>query len=119
MYFNYREDRPFHGSASEIGSGLDIRADGNYVVAPPSLHRSGRRYSLVGASTPVLDPPDWLMYEILQRETGIFGHTEQPLRRSIGCNRGEAIMDGTRNIDLFKYGCGLVNTIHRTKWQGE
>jgi hypothetical protein len=30
--------------------GLDIRADGGLVVAPPSLHRSGERYAYVGDS---------------------------------------------------------------------
>jgi hypothetical protein len=29
-------------SASEIAAGLDIRGDGGYVVAPPSIHPSGR-----------------------------------------------------------------------------
>ncbi len=31
-------------SRDAIGIGLDIRADGGYVVAPPSLHRSGNHY---------------------------------------------------------------------------
>ena len=31
-------------SAGRLGAGLDIRADGGYVVAPPSLHASGSRY---------------------------------------------------------------------------
>jgi hypothetical protein len=31
-------------SASKLGSGIDLRADGGYVIAPPSLHASGQRY---------------------------------------------------------------------------
>lgn len=31
-------------SAGRLGSGLDIRGDGGYVLAPPSEHISGRRY---------------------------------------------------------------------------
>ena len=30
----------------KLGSGIDLQADGTYVVAPPSLHVSGRRYRL-------------------------------------------------------------------------
>lgn len=31
-------------SASKIGPGLDIRADGGFVVMPPSIHESGVQY---------------------------------------------------------------------------
>ena len=31
-------------TTSEIAPGIDTRAEGGYVVAPPSLHISGRRY---------------------------------------------------------------------------
>lgn len=33
--------------ASGILPGVDLRADGGYVVAPPSLHRSGRKYRFI------------------------------------------------------------------------
>lgn len=39
---------------------LDVRADGGQIVAPPSLHRSGRRYEVLpGPSEPAL-LPSWL-----------------------------------------------------------
>jgi putative DNA primase/helicase len=31
-------------SAGKLGAGLDTRADGGYIVAPPSVHASGRAY---------------------------------------------------------------------------
>ncbi len=39
--------------------GLDIRGDGGYVVAPPSLHRSGERYEWT-AEPGLATLPDWL-----------------------------------------------------------
>lgn len=32
-------------SASKLAQGIDIRGDGGYVIAPPSVHPSGRRYT--------------------------------------------------------------------------
>lgn len=37
-------DVEVRNSASKIGKGIDVRGDGGYVVAPPSIHPSGRVY---------------------------------------------------------------------------
>lgn len=42
-------------------TGLDCRADGGYVAAPPSVHPSGRVYAWVGESDAVADAPAWLV----------------------------------------------------------
>src|SRR5262249_9613727 len=40
--------------------GVDVKADGGYVVAPPSLHQSGRRY-VVTVDRPLAElPQTWL-----------------------------------------------------------
>src|ERR1700722_6539582 len=57
-------------SRSGIAPGLDIRGDEAYVVAPPSLHRSGKKYewpkgvSLGKGELPIL--PKWL-HELITR----------------------------------------------------
>jgi Bifunctional DNA primase/polymerase, N-terminal len=43
IFFAYPDDMEVQ-SHIDIRPGLDIRADGGYVIAPPSLHVSGRRY---------------------------------------------------------------------------
>jgi hypothetical protein len=51
-------------SVGTIGEGLDIRGTGGYVVAPPSLHESGRRYAwdvdFHPDNVPLAPIPDWL-----------------------------------------------------------
>jgi len=55
-------------SVKKLGAGLDVRGDGGYVVAAPSLHKSGKRYAwhpdLNLNSTEIADAPDWLLHEV-------------------------------------------------------
>jgi hypothetical protein len=42
--------------------GMDLKADGGYVLAPPSVHPTGAAYEwLVGPEAPLPDLPDWLL----------------------------------------------------------
>lgn len=51
----------------ELAKGVDLKGDGGYFVAPPSLHASGRRYAFdeaYGGKDAFLNPapaPQWLM----------------------------------------------------------
>lgn len=48
-----------------IAPGLDVRGDGGYIVAPPSLHQSGQRYTWRSGAAPGVVPlapmPSWLL----------------------------------------------------------
>jgi len=45
--------------------GVDLKTDGGYVVAPPSMHATGRRYTWGEYTSPgdvwIADAPDWLV----------------------------------------------------------
>jgi hypothetical protein len=49
-----------------LGPGIDIRGDGGYVIAPPSLHVSGGRYAVAAHGGEIARPPGWLT-ELLKR----------------------------------------------------
>lgn len=78
--------------------GLDIRGDGGYIVAPPSLHASGRRYEwdpgFHPEETAVAEAPKWLLD---------FLHTPKklPTERQEDALQ-DLIYEGTRNETLTK-----------------
>ncbi len=70
---------------------VDSRGDGGYVVAPPSLHYSGVRYT-VDPSTPseLADLPKWLSELI----------NAKPSERHLSIVANDGIPDGSRNCTL-------------------
>lgn len=48
------------GNRAGLCAGLDVRGDGGYVVVPPSVHRSGRRYRWIHRQPPAA-APGWLV----------------------------------------------------------
>jgi putative DNA primase/helicase len=110
-YFKYPLDYRIGGSASLIGQGLDIRAEGNYIIAPPSRHQSGGEYSWFGINTPIEDAPSWLIYEILtaektQREVSIGSGNITSGKKILT----EKIKAGGGNTYLFGQVRGLINS---------
>lgn len=75
-----------------LGPGLDLKGDGGYVLLPPSVHPSGRRYEWELSShpddAPIAPMPQWLLAMI--RPTGIpYGisegtFTQTPVRIPVG-----------------------------------
>ena len=45
LFFICPEDIGLKSESNAIGNGIDIKAEGGYVVAPPSLHETGVRYT--------------------------------------------------------------------------
>ena len=75
-----------------IGLGLDLKADGGYVLLPPSVHPSGRRYEWELSSqpddTPIAPTPDWLLQAIRPASTSPEKsegcHTQNNMRLPVG-----------------------------------
>lgn len=73
-----------------VAPGIDLRGDGGYVVAPPSVHPSGQRYAWVAGRTPEETTlallPAWLLHEV--DAAGRVGHPpgywRDLVRRGVG-----------------------------------
>jgi adenylate kinase len=57
----YRQPADREVRNCKLGPKLEIRGAGGYVVAPPSIHESGRAYLAEGSWAQIVDPPPWLV----------------------------------------------------------
>ena len=63
-YFRHPGQKVRNSAGTRLGAGVDVRADGGYVIAPPSRHASGRQYRWDATDEPpVLD--DWLLRRLV------------------------------------------------------
>lgn len=74
-----------------LGDGVDIKAAGGYVVAPPSIHPdSGLEYSWI-TELPIADPPAWLIELIRVRPAPVKTYEPRPV--SLNPSRSTSIAD--------------------------
>jgi hypothetical protein len=82
-----------------LAPGIDLRADGGCVVAPPSIHASGNHYIWVEGHGPgsikPADLPDWLLALISDKEKAA-GHSMNHWRQLVH----EGVPEGERNSTI-------------------
>lgn len=97
-------------ASSVLGPGIDVRGDGGYVIAPPSLHASGCSYSWTAQSDPP-SMPAWLVHLLteerrheavdvrqVRRDRGVSAWASTALAGEI--ERVQTAPEGTRNQTL-------------------
>lgn len=97
-----------------LAPGIDLKVEGSYVLAPPSLHPSGSRYiwypDSAPADTPLPQPPAWLR-ELIQlhrgKDSGVEGKPGNGVWRLLLAPIG----DGVRNDCLTRI-AGWLHLYH-------
>jgi hypothetical protein len=68
LYFRWLDGLEVRNSAGRIAAGIDVRGEGGYVLAPPSVHPSGRRYCWSpDCADSFAAAPDWLLETLVTR----------------------------------------------------
>lgn len=97
-HYYYRSDQKIK-NATGIYPGIDVRGEGGYVVAPPSIHQNGTQYRWEV-------PPDECDIHFADDQVMKFlsGESTEQKEKFTLPNK---IPNGKRNDTLFKYGCSL------------
>ena len=102
LYLSTPPGVPVRCSAGQLGEGLDLRGEGGYVVAPPTIHVSGRRYAWEASGDPadveVAPMPAAWLERVLRRA--------RPAAAAM-LDQLQPIGEGSRNGTLFSLGRSL------------
>lgn len=92
--FTYPQDGETYTNRVNVAPSIDVRADNGYIVAPPSLHASGKEYRWDEEEIEPAAPPTWLL-------------TLQDKQEGEGFQALEEVPEGSRNEYLFKFAAKL------------
>ncbi len=108
LYFKMPENVELKCSTSKIADHIDIRANGGYVVAPPSIHENGHRYTWENfvSNQDFPDAPTWLISLMTNAE-------KQTLPVSGVLEEISNAPQGQRNDTLYKRSISLIRRAMR------
>lgn len=101
VHLYYQANTPISSSVN-TALGVDVRAEGGYVVAPPSVHPSGQPYAWDNSPDDFgIAPADERVLEFVKFVQG------GDLKRKVKFKLPKEIKEGCRNTTLHKYGSSM------------
>jgi hypothetical protein len=104
LYFHH-PGMALKNSVGSIAECVDVRADRGYVVAAPSQHANGKRYTWKNTGKPLADVPAWLLAKIMTKKEK---REEMHIEERNPLTEAPTVHEGTRNDTLYKLGCALL-----------
>jgi hypothetical protein len=104
VWFRMPPDAGVRNSASRIARGIDVRGTGGYVLAPPSVHPSGRKYAWsVDSASAFAAAPPWLLQRIAT-PAAVAPRTAARITSSAEWQQlsGDSVGEGARNETLTR-----------------
>ena len=87
-------------------TGLDVRADGGYVVAPPSIHPNGGTYTWEHGTREVADAPAWLVDLMKEPEP----KAATPKATALVLVRPPTDDDSVTSSEVLEHACESIRT---------
>ncbi len=98
-HYYFRSDETIK-NATGLYPGVDIRGEGGYVIAPPSLHQNGRNYAWE------ISPDDMDIHFADQQVMQFISKGAAKVKKP-RFQLPDVIETGKRNDTLYRYGCSL------------
>lgn len=98
-YYRYPGEDLIKNSSGALGNGLDIKTDGGFIVAPGSLHKTGKTYNWLFDLDNIVLFPDKIIKELSSPHKNT---SQKSLDYSL--HSVDPIPEGKRNDTLFRMG---------------
>jgi hypothetical protein len=112
-YWFAHPGRHVHNSAGRLGPGIDVRGDGGYVIAPPSVHHTGRAYQWA-TRNPIAPLPEWVLESAPAPTRVLAGGFRMLLldEPSSGRRRRDPAVRADHHVDRRRAGVGILLVEH-------